>query len=94
MLKGGSPRTTSARSRRFYKGFHVALFVPEVIEQGKPNGRVQISARNEAMGIRLSPDWPHPPATLREAEDWLFAYAAGIIDCELAGGFGIDLRNE
>jgi hypothetical protein len=80
--------------KRSYKGFHVALFVPEVIEQGTPNGRVQISARNDDLGIRFTPDWSHPPATLQEAEDWLFAYAAGIIDCELAGGFGIDLRNE
>ncbi|CAG9186280.1 hypothetical protein LMG23994_06142 [Cupriavidus pinatubonensis] len=32
---------------RSYKGFHVALFVPEVIVQGTPSGRVQISARNE-----------------------------------------------
>ncbi|MBP0622436.1 hypothetical protein [Cupriavidus consociatus] len=80
--------------KRSYKGFHVALFVPELIEQGKPNGRVQISAGNEDIGIRFTPDWSHPPATQKEAEDWLFAYAAGIIDCELAGGFGIDLRNE
>ncbi|MCY1220687.1 hypothetical protein D3C81_776760 [compost metagenome] len=80
--------------KRSYKGFHVALFVPEVIAQGKPSGRVQISTRNEDMGIRFTPDWSRPPATQQEAEDWLFAYAAGIIDCELAGGFGIDLRNE
>lgn len=44
--------------KRSYKGFHVALFVPEVIEPGKPGGRVQISTRNEDMGIRFTPDWP------------------------------------
>jgi hypothetical protein len=51
-------------------------------------------ARNEDMGVRFTPDWPRPPVTLQEAEDWLFAYATGIIDCELAGGFGIDLKHE
>jgi len=79
---------------RSYKGFHIALFVPDTIEPGKSNGRVQIMARNEDMGVRFTPDWPLSPVTLQEAEDWLFAYAAGIIDCELAGGFGIDLRHD
>ena len=51
--------------KRSYKGFHVTLFVPDVIEQGKPNGRVQISTRNEDMGIRFTPDWARPPATPR-----------------------------
>jgi hypothetical protein len=74
-----------------YKGFHVALFVPEVIELGKPNGRVQISARNEDMGIRVTPDCP-PQRGSRQRTG--FSYATWIIDFELASGFGIDLRNE
>lgn len=80
--------------KRYYKGYHIALFVPEAIEPGRPNGRVQIMATREDMGVRFTPDWPIAPATLQAAEDWLFAYATGIIDCELAGGFGIDLRYE
>ncbi|MGN5480883.1 hypothetical protein ACTMU2_41775 [Cupriavidus basilensis] len=46
------------------------------------------------MGVRFTPDWIRPPATPQEAENWLFAYAAGAIDCELAGGFGMDLSHE
>lgn len=81
-------------SKRSYKGFHIALFVPERIEPGRPSGRVQIMAPNEDMGIRFTPDWPHAPAAPEALEEWLFAYAAGIIDCELAGGFGVDLRHD
>jgi len=80
--------------KRSYKGFHIALFVPENIEPGKTNGRVHIISSAADVGVRFTPDWPEPPATSQEAEAWLFAYAAGIIDCELAGGLGIDPRNE
>ncbi|AOZ04190.1 hypothetical protein BKK81_32855 (plasmid) [Cupriavidus sp. USMAHM13] len=80
--------------RRFYKGFHIELSFPEVTEPGRSNARVQIMPSTGGMGVRFTPDWPCPPASLQEAEDWLFAYAAGLVDCELAGGFGIDLRHE
>jgi len=79
---------------RSYKGYHIELLVPDVIEPGKPGGRVQIMASRDGIGVRFTPDWPRTPATLQEAEDWLFAYAAGIVDCELAGGFGVDLRHD
>jgi|GEM_PF-5078729 hypothetical protein len=80
--------------QRTYKGFHIELSLPETIEPGKSNGRVQIMPSAEDMGVRFTPDWPRAPATLQEAEDWLYAYAAGIVDGELAGGFGIDLSHD
>jgi len=79
---------------RMYKGYHLSLFLPERTEPGKTNGRVHITSGEADIGIRFTPDWPQPPTTPQQAEEWLFAYAAGIIDCELAGGLGIDLRHE
>ncbi|CAG9166030.1 hypothetical protein LMG23992_00670 [Cupriavidus laharis] len=79
---------------RSYKGFRVLLFVPEAMAPGASNGRVQITGPNGDIGVRFTPDWLHPPETPQQAEEWLFAYAAGIIDCELAGGFGMDLSHE
>ncbi len=81
---------------RSYKGFRIVIFVPDAMAPGasSSNGRVQISGPSRDMGVRFTPDWLHPPATPQEAENWLFAYAAGTIDCELAGGFGMDLSHE
>lgn len=85
---------------RSYKGFRIVIFVPDAMAPGvsNSNGRVQISGPGQDIGVRtgvrFTPDWSHPPATPQEAEDWLFAYAAGAIDCELAGGFGMDLSHE
>jgi len=79
-------------TRRSYKGFHIVLCVPDTVEPGKSCGRVDLTAPDGGLGIRFTPDWPNPPASPQQAEEWLFAYAAGIVDCELAGGFGIDLH--
>ncbi|WP_439682522.1 hypothetical protein [Cupriavidus oxalaticus] len=53
---------------------------------------MDLTAPDGGLGIRFTPDWPNAPASPQQAEEWLFAYAAGIVDCELAGGFGIDLH--
>uniref|UniRef100_UPI003F499AE9 hypothetical protein n=1 Tax=Cupriavidus yeoncheonensis TaxID=1462994 RepID=UPI003F499AE9 len=79
---------------RSYKGFHISLFVPEAIAPGISNGRVRITGPNRDVGVCFTPDWLRLPMTQQDAEDWLFAYAAGTIDCELAGGFGTDLGHE
>jgi hypothetical protein len=79
-------------TKRFYKSFHIVLFVPDDVAPGKSGGRVHLTAPDGSVGIRFTPDWPAAPASVQQADEWLFAYAAGIIDCELAGGFGIDLR--
>ncbi|MBB3010053.1 hypothetical protein [Cupriavidus alkaliphilus] len=81
-------------ARRSYKGFHIVLCVPDTVEPGKPCGRVELKAPDGGLGIRFTPDWPDRPENLKAAEEWLFAYAAGIVDCELAGGFGIDLHHD
>ncbi|SOZ40915.1 hypothetical protein [Cupriavidus neocaledonicus] len=77
-----------------YKGFQIVLCVPDTVVPGTPCGRVELKAPDGTLGIRFTPDWPDPPASLKQAEEWLFAYAAGIVDCELAGGFGIDLHHD
>ncbi|WER44693.1 hypothetical protein CupriaWKF_10085 [Cupriavidus sp. WKF15] len=79
---------------RSYKGFQIVLFVPETNAPGKSNGRVRITGASLDVGVCFTPDWQHSPATSQDAEDWLFAYAAGAIDCELAGGFGMDLGHD
>lgn len=85
---------------RSYKGFRIVICVPDAVALGtsNPNGRVQISGPGQDIGVRtgvrFTPDWSHPPATPQEAENRLFAYAAGVIDCELAGGFGMDLSHD
>ncbi|WP_240746046.1 MULTISPECIES: hypothetical protein [Cupriavidus] len=55
---------------------------------------MDLTAPDGGLGIRFTPDWPSPPASPQQAREWLFAYAAGIVDCELAGGFGIDLHHD
>lgn len=77
-----------------YKGFKVRLVIPDGANAGEHFGRVQISGSDQSVGVRFTPDWIQPPKTAEEAEAWLFAYAAGVIDCELAGGLGMDLKNE
>lgn len=85
---------------RSYKGFRIVIVMPDAMESGvsSSHGRVQISGPGQDIGVRtevrFTPDWSHSPATPQEAENWLFAYAAGAIDCELAGGFGMDLSHE
>ncbi|MFS8979610.1 hypothetical protein [Cupriavidus necator] len=79
-------------TKRSYKGFHIVLFVPDAIAPGKPSGGVLFTASDGSIGVRFTPDWPALPESVQQAEQWLFAYAAGVVDCELAGGFGIDLR--
>lgn len=81
-------------AKRSYKGFQIILFVPDAIAAGHPGGSIHIGAPEGGIGIRFAPDWPAPPESVEQAESWLFAYAAGIVDCELAGGFGIDLRHD
>ncbi|WP_455289726.1 hypothetical protein [Cupriavidus necator] len=81
-------------TRRFYKGFHIVLFVPEDMELGTTSGYVHILSSGADVGVRLTPDWPEFPTTSQESQAQLFAYASGIIDCEHAGGFGIDLSTE
>jgi len=86
-------------SEHSYKGFKVRLVMPDGVmpdgvNSGGHFGRVQISGPDQSVGVRFTPDWTQPPKTAEEAEAWLFAYAAGVIDCELAGGLGMDLRNE
>ncbi|WP_043345478.1 hypothetical protein [Cupriavidus basilensis] len=77
-----------------YKGFTVKLAIPEAGATGGTHGSVQISGPETSIGVRFTPDWMQAPKTTEEAEAWLFAYAAGAIDCELAGGFGMDLGHE
>lgn len=85
---------------RSYKGFRIVIVMPDAMvpDASSSHGRVQISRPGQDIGVhtavRFTPDWSHSPATPQEVESWLFAYAAGAIDCELAGGFGMDLSHE
>lgn len=77
------------RTKSFsFRGFHVTLRAEGGVSF------VQIMAPNEDAGVRFSPSWTAKPASDKELEQWLMAYAVGLIDCELAGGFGILLNRE
>jgi hypothetical protein len=68
------------------------LFVPDATAPGKPSGGVLFTAPDRSIGVRFTPDWRALRGSVQQAEEWFFAYAAGVVDCELVGGFGIDLR--
>ncbi|WP_061958543.1 hypothetical protein [Cupriavidus pauculus] len=77
------------RNKTFsYRGFHVMLHF-----DGEASF-AQIMSPNEDAGVRFAPKWAVQPSTAQEAEQWLRAYTAGLIDCELAGGFGILLNRD
>lgn len=69
--------------KRSYKGFHIVLCVPDSVAPDKASGHVDLTAPEGGLGIRFTPDWPAAPATVQQAEERLFAYAAGIVNCEL-----------
>ncbi|AOY91060.1 hypothetical protein BKK79_03945 [Cupriavidus sp. USMAA2-4] len=75
-----------------YKGFTIRLAVPDAIGVGDGHGWVRITGPDESVGVRFTPDWMQLPITIREIEACLLAYATGLIDSELAGGFGVDLE--
>jgi len=79
-------------TKRSYKGLHIVLCVPDATAPGKPSGGVLFTAPDRSIGVRFTPDWRALRGSVQQAEEWFFAYAAGVVDCELVGGFGIDLR--
>lgn len=79
-------------TKRSYKGLHIVLCVPDATAPGKPSGGVLFTAPDRSIGVRFTLDWRALRGSVQQAEEWFFAYAAGVVDCELVGGFGIDLR--
>jgi len=75
-----------------YKGFTIRLAVPDTIDAGERHGWVRISGPDTSVGVRFTPDWMQLSATVAQSEACLLAYATGLIDCEVAGGFGVDLE--
>ncbi|MCA3183701.1 MULTISPECIES: hypothetical protein [unclassified Cupriavidus] len=71
-----------------YRGFHVTLRPDPV------HPEVRILSRDDDMGVCFTPRWGALAPVASETKQWLQGYAAGLIDCELAGGFGILLRQE
>jgi len=79
---------------RSYKGYGICCVMPETPCSGSVFGHVQILPPGANVFASFTPDWPATPRTAAQAEAWLLAYAAGVIDCDLAGGLGPSLRRE
>lgn len=71
-----------------YRGFHVTLRPDPV------HPEVRILSRDDDMGVCFTPRWGPLAPVASETKQWLQGYAAGLIDCELAGGFGILLQRD
>ncbi|SDP72049.1 hypothetical protein SAMN04488595_11815 [Ralstonia sp. 25mfcol4.1] len=71
-----------------YRGFHVTLRTDAV------HPEFRILAPDDDMGVSFTARWDALAPTASEAQQWLQGFAAGLIDCELAGGFGILLQRD